>query len=179
MSRILHTPEISKERILSIKRECNFHSALGHYFCYVDENEHQIDWLPMPWQSLMVPKVLGTCPSSGGSRKKRKVTAFSSPHSWSPISGQVVGLMYLFPLHVFPLFLIRDFEDIICFEWADPMEHRKVFIHQNRSNAKYDGEYQGRRIWLVGLKKLTYLKIPANNAHLYNIQMSENMELAT
>lgn len=162
MSRILHTPEISKERILSIKRECNFHSALGHYFCYVDENEHQIDWLPMPWQSLMVPKVLGTCPSSGGSRKKRKVTAFSSPHSWSPISGQVVGLMYLFPLHVFPLFLIRDFEDIICFEWA-----------------KYDGEYQGRRIWLVGLKKLMYLKIPANNAHLYNFQMSENMELVT
>lgn len=48
MSWILPTPEISKERILSIKRECNFHSALGHYFCDVDENEHQIDWLPLP-----------------------------------------------------------------------------------------------------------------------------------
>ena len=42
--------------------------------------------------------------------------------------------------------------------------------------VKYCEGYQGRRTWLVGLKKLTYLKIPTNNSHLlhiYSVQMSE------
>lgn len=54
---------------------------LGHYFCYVDENEHQIDWLPTPWQSLIMPKVPETFPMSVVMWKKCKVTASSSPHS--------------------------------------------------------------------------------------------------
>lgn len=49
--------------------------------CYVDESERQIDWLPISWQSLIMPKVLGTFPLRAGIGKKCKVIAFPHPES--------------------------------------------------------------------------------------------------
>lgn len=141
MSWIPPTPEINKERILPIKTECNFHCTLGHYFCYVDENEHQIDWLPTPWPSIM-PKVLGTFPLSVGTWKKyARWQLFPPLTPRVPSQDRWWAWCFFFHYMSSPFFLIG--ERFWKFMKIDPM-------------LTIMGDNRGRRTWLIGLKKLTY-----------------------
>lgn len=114
-----HPLQESAKREFSQLKQWNFIPPLGYYFCSVDDNEHQVDWLPTPWQSLVMPKVLGTFLMSAVIWKKCKVTAFSSPHPRSPVSGQVTGLTYLFTVHF--LLTLSNRKEIlkILFAWNE------------------------------------------------------------